>query len=214
MLKNKFYSQLEFDIYIAEQKIRKDSGYLSVSERTQLEEMIKNPKSYITEKPKDNPNVKKIVTDIIELRVPCQKVEKGEDIKQIITELKETCHAHNGLGLSANQINYRKAISYINVLKSFDPKTKKVDKTELILINPRIIEKSNPIKIQNESCLSFPGISVATKRYIYCIVTFLSEDFKEKTMALQDLESFACQHEIHHIQGKTILDLDVKWKSK
>ena len=206
MLNTKFYSQTEFDLYIAEQKVRKEKGYLTVSERKHLEEMIKSPKSYITEKPKENPDVKKIVTNIIELRHPCQKVEKGEDIKQIIKELKATCQANNGVGLTANQINYRKAICYINVFKNFDSKTKKINKTELIMINPRIIEKSNPIKIQNESCLSFPGVSVTTKRYIYCIVTFLDENFKEKTVALQDLESFATQHEIGHINGKTIFD--------
>jgi peptide deformylase len=212
MLKNKFYSQTEFDLYIAEQKVRKDSGHLTVSERKQLEEMIKNPKSYIFEKPKDNPNVKKIVTNIVELRVPCQKIEKGENIKQIIAELKETCQAVGGLGLTANQIGYRKAISYINVLKSFDPKTKKVDKTELILINPKIIERDTPIKIQNEICLSFPGVSVTTKRYVYCVVTFLDEEFKEYTVALQDLESFACLHEVDHCNGIVIFDR--KWKSK
>lgn len=209
MLNTKFYSQKDFDFYIVEQKIRKENKCLTVSERKQLEEMIKNPKSYIFEKPKDNPNIKKIVTDIRELRKPCQKVEKGENVSQIIKELKATLEEKKALGLTANQIGYAKAISYIKIMKPIDPKKKEINYTELVLINPKIIEKANPIKMTSEGCLSFPGVSVQTRRYIFCTVTFLDEKFEERTGLFQDLEAFCVEHEIDHTNGKTIFD--AKW---
>jgi peptide deformylase len=208
MLKTNFVKQLDFDLYIIEQKLRKEKGYLTVSERKQLDELIKNSKNYIVpEEPKKE--YKKIITDINALKVYCLEVKKDEDIKHIIKDLQETLTQVNGLGLSANQIGYNRQICYIRI-PIYNPKEKKTDLKDLILINPKIIEKSNPIKIKNESCLSFPGIDVITKRYVYCTITYLDEHLKENTMMLQDLEAFTVQHEIDHLNGKTIFDR--KWR--
>jgi peptide deformylase len=208
MLKQSFKDQIEFDIHLTEQKIRMEKGYLTRTERDQLKKMLeKNYKPVIIKEEIPNPNIKSIVTDINLLRKPCLLVEKGEDVKQIIIELKETLNkfSSKALGLSANQIGYNKSVCYIRV-PYFDQKNKKTEIKELILINPKIIEKDKPIKVQNESCLSFPGISVTTKRYVYCTVYYLDENFKEHTALMQDLESLVILHEYDHTIGKTIFD--------
>ena len=203
MLQTKFNKQLEFDLYIVEQKIRKEKGYLTVSERKQLEEMIKNPKSYIIpEQPKKE--YKPIIINIDLLRKPCDLVTKEDDIKDIIKELKNTLENVGGIGISANQIGINKRISYIKIPKLTEDK--KIEFTELILINTKIIEQSIPIKVRGEGCLSFPGIFIDTKRYIFVIIKNHYEDLKPRTYMSQDYEGFAIQHEVDHQNGIVIFD--------
>ena len=157
--------------------------------------------------------IKPIVTNLAELKRPCVPVTKEDDIKQIIIDLKETLATHpDGWGLSANQIGYNKCISYIRVPKMINHKDKKITYAELVMINPKIIEKDTPVKVNNEGCLSFEGINVTTKRYIYITAEFLDENLKPQAAAFQDYESLAIQHEVSHLEGKTIFDF--KWRAK
>jgi len=200
MLKQSFKDQPEFDTYLIEQKTRQEKGYLTCSERETFKKMsdkIYKPTFIKEEKPK-----LPIVTNIDELRKPCQEVIKEDKIPEIIQKLKDTLDSVGGLGLSANQIGILKKISYIKLPKIVD---KKLEYKEIILINSKIIEKSNPIKIQNEQCLSLPGISITTKRFIFITIECLNENLKPQIGVMQDLESLVCQHEHDHQNGKLIL---------
>jgi len=209
MLKNIFSSQTEFNIYIAEQKVRKENKGLTVSERKQLEEMIKTPNNYIKEI-KEIPQGCKIITDINKLCHPSELVTKEDDIKFIIKNLKETLEYKKCLGLTANQIGINKKISYIKIPKFFDQKSMKWNYNEYILINTKIIEKDRPIKVTNETCVSFPNVPVTTRRYVFITVEYLNEKMKPQAMAYQDLEALAIQHECDHQNGLTIFDR--KWR--
>jgi peptide deformylase len=212
MLKNEFKTQLEFDIYLAEQTIRQENRYLPVSERETLKKMQdKNYKPIFIKEEAPNPNIKPIITNYSELRKPCADVKPGEDIKQIIIELKETLNKVGGLGLSSNQIGYNKKISYCKIPYYLE-KTKKMDIKELILINPKIAEKEGKIRNEKEGCLSFPRLRIDTLRYIFITVYYLDENFKEHTLLAQDLESLIIQHEYSHLCGRTIIE--DKYKTK
>jgi peptide deformylase len=184
-----------------------ESGYLTKSERESLKKMQEKDYKPIfikEEKPK-----LPIVTNINELRNPCQEITKKDNIIEIIQKLKDTLESHGGLGISANQIGIQKKISYIKIPKM---NKDKLEYNEMIIINAKIIEKSNPIKVKDEGCISFPGIYLDTLRYIYCTVYYLDENLKENTGLVQDLESFVIQHEINHQNGKTIFDN--RWRTK
>jgi peptide deformylase len=155
--------------------------------------------------------IRPIITNIKELRKPCELVTKEDNIKEIIRDLKDTLESKKCIGLTANQIGINKRISYIKIPKSID-KNKQIQYNEYILINAKIIEKERPIQVKNESCVSFPGIGVITRRYIFIIVESLDEQMKIQTRILQDLESICVQHEIDHTLGLTIFDK--KWRSK
>jgi peptide deformylase len=155
--------------------------------------------------------IRPIVTNINELRKTCESIVKGDNVKEIIQDLKDTLEVKKCIGLTANQIGYNKKISYIKIPKFID-KDKKVQYNEYIFINAKIIEKDKPIRIDNESCVSFPGIKVTTRRYIYITLEYLDENLKPQANAFQDLESLVIQHEIAHQEGKTIFDF--KWKAK
>ena len=156
-------------------------------------------------------NIRPIVTNIKELHKPCEEVTKEDNIKDIIQCLKDTLESKKGWGISANQIGIQKKISYIKVPKFID-KNKQMQYNEYVLINAKIIEKDRPSKVNNESCLSFPGIGVITKRYVFCTVEYLNEKMESQTRVLQDLEALVVQHEVDH--QLSIVLFDRKWRSK
>lgn len=210
MISKTFETKQELDIYIEQQKIRKIKGYLTSSERDQLDRMIKNPNEYIKEGKKSKS--KSIVTLITNLKKSCLPVEKNENIKEIIQILKDTLAETGGLGISANQIGIQKKISYIKVPKSINQETKKIEYVEQVLINAQIINKNTPIRVNNEGCISFPGVEVTTKRYAFCAIQFENEKREVQTGMFSDLESLVAQHEIDHQNGLTIFDR--KWRAK
>lgn len=156
--------------------------------------------------------IRPIITSYSELKKPCLELEKNENAKEIIQDLKDTLAKAGGFGISANQISIQKKVSYIKIPKKINPQTKKIEYEEMILINPKIIEKSNPIQVQNEGCISFPGLEINTKRYIFITVQFENEKREMQTGIFSDLESIAVQHETDHLNGITILER--KWKAK
>lgn len=130
------------------------------------------------------------------LSEPCEKATVVE-AEEIWAVLEATLDAHgNGFGLSANQIGIKKAVALIK----FGDKTYK-------LLNPRIVRVGpNRIKFPKESCLSFPKKTCTTVRYTEIIV----EDDNLGTLSLNlqkdMLLPIIFQHEIDHLNGKTIFD--------
>jgi len=149
--------------------------------------------------------IKSIVKNYAQLRKVCDKVEPKEDIRQIIQDLKDTLEATNGkgVGLSANQIGYNKKICYIKM--PVKKEGNKIINEELIMINPEIIEKTKPIAVKEE-CLSFPGLQVVVKRFVFTAVTFENEKREPCMKLLQDFYAFAVQHETDHCNSLTILE--------
>jgi peptide deformylase len=204
MIRKEFKTKLEVDIYLAEQKVRMESGYLTRSEREELKQLLDKPDSLI-KKEIESIKGKSIITNINELRKPCQEVTKEDNIKDLLKDLKDTCVSTNGWECSANQVGINKKVSYIRVPK-MDQKTKKIEFTELYLINAKIVERARPYIVKNEGCISFPGLSVQTDRYVFITVSYLDEKYQEQTTMLQDYEALAVQHEIDHQNGITIFD--------
>ena len=209
MLKTKFKDQSEFDIYLIEQKVRQEKSYLTRSERETLKKM--QEKDYKPTFIKDKKPKLPIVTNINELKKPCQEVTKEDNVKEIIQKLKDALESVGGLGLTANQIGINKRISYAKIPK-FTNKNKEIQYNEYILINAKIIEKERPLKVKDERCLSFPEVYVDTKRYVFCTIEYLNEKMEQQTGMFQDLESLMVQHECDHQSGIVIFDR--KWRTK
>ena len=141
-----------------------------------------------------------IITEIKKLQTICERVslvEEGEEIGAQL--LKELTESENGIGLAANQIGINKRVCVINV------------KEPLVLINPRIVEKSEDQFVFAEGCLSFPGKHVKTGRHTS--VTVEADNHESKLVFTADSkdinDAFECacvQHEIDHLDGITMFD--------
>ena len=133
--------------------------------------------------------IQPIIKDINVLRKPCLTVEQGEDIAGIVQDLKDTLATQKGYGLTANQIGVHKKLAYYNVSGK-----------ENILINPKMHTKYDRI-LFDEACLSFPSVIVRTDRYKEIV-------FENNGIECQasGLEAIVIQHEIDHLNGRTIFD--------
>lgn len=194
--------KLQYDLHIAKEKERMAKGYLTRSERVKLQHMIDNPKEYI--KPEPIKKEYKIITNLAELQKPCIPVEKGEDISFILKALKDNLDTSRGFALAANQVGYNKQIAYISFVTGV--KDNKAITKEYFIINPTIINKGSLIINRHEGCLSLPGLKVDTDRYNFVVVHCFNEKMEETNILAADLEAIILQHEIGHLQGKTILD--------
>ena len=144
-----------------------------------------------------------IIKDKTKLETKCSpvSVKEGEEIGvRLLHELRES---ENGIGLAANQIGINKRVCVINV------------KEPIVLINPKIIEKSKEKFVFAEGCLSFPKDKIRTVRHKQITVEadnhgdklVFSADSKE----INDAFECACvQHEIDHLDGITMYDRELK----
>ena len=208
MIKNDFETKEQAKQYLEELKkqIEEKQSNLSFSEREKIKQYYERPELLV--KTVAISKAKKIITDLRELQKSCQEVNKDDNYKQIIQDLKDTLNAHpEGWGLSANQIGYNRKISFIKIPKKIDQKTYRIEYNEFVLINAEIIEKIGKSSLTvGEGCLSFPGVRVNTSRYLAIMIKYLDENLKEQTALYQGNEALAVQHETDHTNGLTIFD--------
>ena len=144
-----------------------------------------------------------IITNIELLTKPCKVVEslaEGRAIGERLLRYLEK--SDDGVGLAANQIGIDARVCAIVV------------KEPLILINPTI-QSLYDETIAVESCLSFPEQSVRTKRFKY--ISIATDNIGSGVFGpssgneeLDLLESVCVQHEIGHLDGKTMFDFEYK----
>src|SRR3989338_7655518 len=115
----------------------------------------------------------KIYSDPL-LRKKAQAVQKISEIdKKFISDMIETMHAKDGMGLAATQVGVSKRICVINATQ------KKGE--ELVVINPLVVKKSGS-EIMEEGCLSLPGVSAEVKRALKVNVVFCNQEGREIKM--------------------------------
>ena len=144
-----------------------------------------------------------IIKDKIKLEQKCSpvSVKEGEEIGvRLLHELRE---ADNGIGLAANQIGIQKRVCVINV------------KEPLVLINPKIVEKSKEQFVFAEGCLSFPNSKVKTIRHQDIVVEADNHkgrlSFSANSKDINDAFECVCvQHEIDHLDGITMFEREFK----
>ena len=144
-----------------------------------------------------------IIKDKNKLQEKCSpvSVKEGEEIGvRLLHELRES---NNGIGLAANQIGINKRVCVINV------------KEPMVLINPKIIEKSKEQFVFAEGCLSFPDSKLKTQRHQDIVVEADNHkgrlSFSANSKDINDAFECVCvQHEIDHLDGITMFDREFK----
>ena len=144
-----------------------------------------------------------IIKDKTKLQEKCSpvSVKEGEEIGvRLLHKLRES---KNGIGLAANQIGINKRVCVVNV------------KEPLVLINPKIVEKSKEQFVFAEGCLSFPNDKIKTIRYESVVVEADNHQgklsFSANSKDINDAFECVCvQHEIDHLNGITMFDREFK----
>ncbi len=119
-------------------------------------------------------------------------------IKTLVDDMLETMYDAEGIGLAATQVNVHERLVVIDVSEGRDK--------PLVLINPEIVWASPEKKINDEGCLSVPGIYDGVERSISVRVQALDLDGKLQTHEADELLAVCIQHEMDHLLGKVFVE--------
>jgi len=126
--------------------------------------------------------------------------EVNEEIRKLIDFMVQAMYQHKGVGLAANQIGLDLQLAVLDAGNGLK-----------VLINPKVISAKGK-KIEEEGCLSFPGIFFKIKRPKTVEVETLDKTGQLIIIKAKDLEARAIFHEIDHLNGKLIIDYAGFWQ--
>jgi len=131
--------------------------------------------------------------------------EVTEDIKKLGQDMIQTMMEKNGIGLAAPQIGELKRIIVFHPIRerSLEEKAKK---TPQVFINPKIIKKSRETIIEEEGCLSLPGLFLKIKRAKEAEIEALNLQGEKIKIKAEGLPARVFQHEIDHLDGILFID--------
>ncbi len=119
-------------------------------------------------------------------------------VKTLVDDMLHTMYEAEGIGLAATQVNVHERVVVIDISAERD--------APLVLINPSIVWASDEKKVNNEGCLSVPGIYDDVERALSIKVQALDLDGKLQTHEAEGLLSVCVQHEMDHLMGKVFVE--------
>jgi peptide deformylase len=144
------------------------------------------------------------------LREISSEVSKGSklDIERLISDMFETMHRANGVGLSAVQIGIPLRLFVIEA---------HLEKDDFHLrgafINPKIIREIGMDVKHPEGCLSVPGIAAMVERTEGIELEWYDENWEYHKQEFHGFAARIIQHEFDHLDGKIYIDyLDTLWE--
>jgi len=140
------------------------------------------------------------------LRKPTRPVRPGSPEARAVAEaLREAFARIEGLGLAANQLGllYRAAI----VLLEPESELNSTKPDPIIMLNPRILWRSEEVVVEEEGCLSLPGVFAKVPRAKAVRVEYQDEDGNRHLIEAQGLNARILQHELDHLDGALFIDL-------
>ena len=127
---------------------------------------------------------------------PVQAVDAR--IRQLVADMLETMYDASGIGLAATQVNVHERVVVIDVSEERNQ--------PMVLINPEIVWASEDRQLNDEGCLSVPGIYDGVERSTSVRVSALDEHGHARTLEAEGLLSVCIQHEMDHLLGKVFVE--------
>ena len=119
-------------------------------------------------------------------------------MQDLIEDMLETMYEAKGIGLAATQVDAHERLIVIDVSEERDE--------PMVLINPQILSTSVETHLNEEGCLSVPGIYDGVTRFDTVTVSALDRDGKSFVIEAEGLLSVCIQHEMDHLLGKVFVE--------
>lgn len=113
---------------------------------------------------------------------------------------------HKGIGLAAPQVGINKRIIVLGLPKKRDDETYPL----MLMINPSITKKWTETDIDEEGCLSLPGLVGDIQRSISVDVEWIDIKGRKMKKHITGYGARVIQHEIDHLDGIMICDKFLK----
>jgi len=119
-------------------------------------------------------------------------------LKTLVSDMLATMYDANGIGLAATQVDVHERLIVIDVSEGRNE--------PLVLINPEIVWASAEKHVNDEGCLSVPGIYDGVERHDAVHVTALDAEGQSRTIEAEGLLAVCIQHEMDHLLGKVFVE--------
>ena len=127
---------------------------------------------------------------------PVQAVDAR--IRKLVGDMLETMYDANGIGLAATQVDVHERLIVIDVSEQRNE--------PMVLINPEIVWASDEKQVNDEGCLSVPGIYDGVERSTSIKVRALDGEGQERTLDAEGILAVCIQHEMDHLLGKVFVE--------
>ena len=135
-------------------------------------------------------------TKLHKVAKPVQAVDAH--IKTLIANMLETMYEAKGIGLAATQVDVHERLIVMDVSEERDG--------PVVLINPEVVWTSAETHLNEEGCLSVPGIYDGVKRFDAIKVKALDGEGVSRIVEADGLLSVCIQHEMDHLMGKVFVE--------
>jgi peptide deformylase len=119
-------------------------------------------------------------------------------IQSLVNDMLETMYEAKGIGLAATQVDVHERLIVIDISEERDQ--------PLVLINPEVVWKSAETHLNEEGCLSVPGIYDGVVRADAVHVQALDENGQNRVIEAAELLAVCIQHEMDHLMGKVFVE--------
>jgi peptide deformylase len=119
-------------------------------------------------------------------------------ISNLVRDMLDTMYDANGIGLAASQVDVHERLIVIDVSQD--------RKQPLVLINPELVWTSESTHLNEEGCLSVPGIYDGVVRHDEVHVRAWDAEGQSRTVEANELLAVCIQHEMDHLMGKVFVE--------
>ena len=119
-------------------------------------------------------------------------------VRLLVSDMLQTMYEASGIGLAATQVDVHERLIVVDVSQERDQ--------PLVLINPELVWTSPGKRLNEEGCLSVPGIYDGVERFDVVHVRALDEHGKSRVIEASDLLAVCVQHEMDHLMGKVFVE--------
>jgi peptide deformylase len=120
-----------------------------------------------------------------------------EDLVRLVERMTVLMADANGVGLAANQVGVLRRVLVLQQAPDEEPAA---------VVNPRIVERSSETAVDDEGCLSLPGVLVPVERSVRVTLEGQNPEGADVRLELEELGARVALHEVDHLDGVLILD--------
>lgn len=136
------------------------------------------------------------------LRRIAEDAPLDDRVRRLAADMSETMYDAPGRGLAAPQVGENLRLFVMDCHWKDG-----ADRAPLVFLNPRLTWRSEETAVNEEGCLSIPGVPVDVRRPASITLSWTDLEGAAQEQGFEGFEAVCIQHEVDHLDG--ILNVDL-----